>query len=343
MIAEPFTDEATLKDAFSKVVSKREMLRTQMIALQEEMDWLVYEAYGLIDEKADCKMESDDLPEPLSLGQRPFEIWTNAKEDLNAASELIPEDWGEDRRRLWINRFIAIRDNEHIQRIEKPVYKRRWYQPASYEKQFEKAYEWWLLEKAEWWLEKKKDGGPITIEDWAEALWEDNRIQAASEVAKKANNLESFSKVLKRVVNGTTVPEDIPFAVPWNELTSKKIKVPAKVKNIRGKLNVPRERFRLKGKNEYLWAGLDWKQSGTNDDIRKDSGQAGMTKPNIDDWRTWQSLSTWAKTAPVNTYWIDFASTISNKIKKGAKLSQKDQENMKKCWKQAVNNGFEIR
>ncbi|HDZ61589.1 MAG TPA: hypothetical protein ENH40_00385 [Nitrospirae bacterium] len=66
-----------------------------------------------------------------------------------------------------------------------------------------------------------------------------------------------------------------------------------------------------------------------------------MTKPNIDDWKTWQSLSLWAKTAPVNTCWIDFASTISNKIKKGAKLSQKDQENMKKCWKQAVNNGFE--
>ncbi len=259
LIGDPFTDSASLQDALSKVISEREMLRAQMIALQEEMDWLVYEVYGLIDEKADCKMQSDDLPESISLGQRPFEIWTDAKEDLNAACELIPEDWSEDRRRLWINRFIAIRDNEHIQRIEKPVYKRRWYQPASYEKQFEKAYVWWLMEKAEWWLEKKKAGGPVTIDDWAEALWEDNRIQAASEIAKRAKTLGAFLKVLKKVVNETTVPEEIPFAVPWAELQIKGKKIPAKVKNIRGKLNVPRERFRLKGKNEYLWAGLDWK------------------------------------------------------------------------------------
>ncbi len=59
------------------------------------------------------------------------------------------------------------------------------------------------------------------------------------------------------------------------------------------------------------------------------------------DWKTWQSLSTWAKTAPVNTYWINFASSISNKIKNSSKLSQKDQENMRKCWKQAVKNGFQ--
>lgn len=59
------------------------------------------------------------------------------------------------------------------------------------------------------------------------------------------------------------------------------------------------------------------------------------------DHSTWKLLSNWAKTAPVNTYWIDFSSTISNKIKKGSKLTAKEQENMKKCWKQAVKNGFE--
>jgi len=90
--------------------------------------------------------------------------------------------------------------------------------------------------------------------------------------------------------------------------------------------------------------------------IKKDSGQAGMTNSNTigstsskkpgmtkldkNDWKTWAALSVWAKTAPVNTYWIDFASTISNKIKKGSKLSAKDRADMEKSWKQAVKNGF---
>jgi len=32
--------------------------------------------------------------------------------------------------------------------------------------------------------------------------------------------------------------------------------VPVKVKSIRAKLNVPREGFHLRGKSEYLWAGI---------------------------------------------------------------------------------------
>jgi hypothetical protein len=74
--------------------------------------------------------------------------------------------------------------------------------------------------------------------------------------------------------------------------------------------------------------------------IQKSTKKPRTNKKVPTNHRTWQALSRWAKTAPVNTYWIDFASTISNKIKKGSKLSAKEQENMKKCWKQAVKNGF---
>ena len=40
----------------------------------------------------------------------------------------------------------------------------------------------------------------------------------------------------------------MPSAVPWDEIREK---VPAKVKRIRGKLNVPRERFRVTGEGQY--------------------------------------------------------------------------------------------
>ncbi len=57
------------------------------------------------------------------------------------------------------------------------------------------------------------------------------------------------------------MPEDIPWAIPYDELERKrKLNVPTKVKSIRGKLNVPRERFHLRGKTRYLWAGLQFRE-----------------------------------------------------------------------------------
>ena len=55
---------------------------------------------------------------------------------------------------------------------------------------------------------------------------------------------------------GETVPEGIPPAIPWDQL-EKKRKIPAKVKSIRGKLNVPRERFHLTSDDRYRWAGKE--------------------------------------------------------------------------------------
>jgi hypothetical protein len=66
----------------------------------------------------------------------------------------------------------------------------------------------------------------------------------------------AFLKAFKRIIDDETVPEDIPFAVPYEELENRKIKISPKVKSIRGKLNVPRERFHLRARTTYLWAGL---------------------------------------------------------------------------------------
>ena len=40
---------------------------------------------------------------------------------------------------------------------------------------------------------------------------------------------------------------------------SKRSRSAAKIESIRGKLNVPRERFHLRGKTHYLWAGLQFR------------------------------------------------------------------------------------
>ena len=45
---QPFEDTSALRSAYQKTEIVRNRLRAEMIALQEEMDWLVYSAYGLL-------------------------------------------------------------------------------------------------------------------------------------------------------------------------------------------------------------------------------------------------------------------------------------------------------
>ena len=143
----PFTTTAELQERFARAASLREQLRAEMIALQEEMDWLVYAAYDLLDcggkrsatplsagaELSSAASQSvvaaDALPAhsilPLQESERPFRLWA-AEGDFACAVKLIPANWPKSRRALWEARLAAIRDNEHVRRIEQPVYKRRW-------------------------------------------------------------------------------------------------------------------------------------------------------------------------------------------------------------------------
>jgi hypothetical protein len=245
------------------------------------MDWLVYSAYGLLPEdhpavgfvpsplKGEGKGEG--APEPLAREDRPYRLWQRAEGDFAQAIRLIPTNLSDRSKRLWRERLAAIRDNEHIRRIEQPVYKRRWDEqwkvknrwecgPVAYEQELADAFEWWLAEKAEWFLEHKTPNHTVFLSEWAELLRRDKRIQAAVEVvAPSSAGIAGFTGLLKSVVEAESVPEGIPFAKPWDELEKKKLEGLAKARKIRGKLNVPRERFHLVSKGVYKWAGLLFK------------------------------------------------------------------------------------
>ena len=87
------------------------------------------------------------------------------------------------------------------------------------------------------------------------------RFTARREPCLPASGVASFENAFKRIMDEETVPEGVRRAVPYEELEKKrKSKIPPKVKSIRGKFNVPRERFHLRGKSEYLWAGLQFRE-----------------------------------------------------------------------------------
>ncbi len=65
-----------------------------------------------------------------------------------------------------------------------------------------------------------------------------------------------FPAYFLAVVKARSVPADIPWAVSWADL-EKTRKIPTAVKRIRGKLNVPRERFRTTADGRFVWAGME--------------------------------------------------------------------------------------
>jgi hypothetical protein len=271
-LGKSFKTAGELKSAVDEAVKIREQLRAQMIGLQEEMDWIAYVMYGLVptsDGLLPPRMDLQATDLSLRREDRPFTLWAQADEDLEKAIALIPPEWPRERRILWQKRLETIRDHEHVRRIEQPVYKRRWDEqwkvgsrwqcgPIAYDAELVDAFSWWLSEKAEWWLEHKKSGGPASIVEWTQAIASDVRVSVAwevfSETQTRLGRPTDFARFFGDLVKSQSVPADIPFAVPWDEL-EKKRKIPASVKRIRGKLNVPRERFRVTGAGTYVWAG----------------------------------------------------------------------------------------
>ncbi|MGH9453910.1 MAG: IS110 family transposase [Terriglobia bacterium] len=122
---------------------------------------------------------------------------------------------------------------------------RRWV-PPDYEREFAEAFKGWLREKAEFYLEHEVEGGPVSLEDWAVALWRDPRVKAAAEAfhGVPLPNAKKFEPILKDAVEEETVPDDETAFKPRH-------------KQLRGKLNVPRERFRsvVSKPGHYVWAG----------------------------------------------------------------------------------------
>ena len=297
MFRTDFDDAGSLGRAYERVRSERERLRLEMIARQEEIDWLVYALYGLLSQDHPAVQIPSD-PEPLKEECRPFRLWERGHGTLDEALSLIPNDWSGERKALWAARLTAIRDNEHIRRIEQPVHKRRWDEQwkvgnrwrsgdIAYSAEFIKAFEYWLMEKAEWWLQNKRHNASVEFGVWAQALWNDDRIRAAWTIAveqyafleyeivrekaeenggtaplrrKVAADFSSFTRRFKRIIEEETVPEGFPFGVEYDSLEKKlKKEIPAKLKRVRGKLNIPKERFHSVGPSQYKWAGLHFK------------------------------------------------------------------------------------
>jgi uncharacterized protein DUF7008/Eco57I restriction-modification methylase len=132
-------------------------MRERMVAIQEELDWRCYQLYRLLDEN--LGHPSTDVP-PVRLGERAFEIVLARKIAAGEVNSTwferhgstpltaIPDHWPEDYRRLVQRRIDTIGSNPNIALIERSEYKRRW-NTEPWEQQEARALRTCLLDRLE--------------------------------------------------------------------------------------------------------------------------------------------------------------------------------------------------
>lgn len=112
-----------------------ERLRARMVFEQEELDWEVYQHYGLLGE--DLTYAGAEI-DRITTGQRPFEIMLArrmaAGEEKSAWFERhsitplvnLHDSWPKDYKELVQRRLNLIQSDRAIELLEKPEFKRRW-------------------------------------------------------------------------------------------------------------------------------------------------------------------------------------------------------------------------
>jgi hypothetical protein len=223
--------------ALDEASAAQNRIRARMILLQEELDWTVYGAYGLLTPKEvalttlqvdPAELSDADLPQ-LQLGQRAFEIalkrrvdngeietaWFDRHKSTEYATAEIP-DWPEAEayKKVVKARLDLIESNKDIRFIERPEYKRRWSREPWKDREAA-ALRAWLLdaaEREELWFEERGDytsPRTLTVFQLADALRHDEDVEAVRAIyaARHLDNRDaSLATVLAAVVEAEHVP-----------------------------------------------------------------------------------------------------------------------------------------
>ncbi len=198
----------------------------QMVALQEELDWLCYRLYGIDTDPDAVVLGPADNPS-LTPGLRPFEI-TLAREDAERRAAIARGEEPDEQPTAWFARhgWEAVTDTaaigdaryrqiveERLARtaaspllslVEQPTYKRRWSRP-DYEAQEREALDGWLADRLEDWA--KGQAGPWTLGRAATALETDAGVRAVVEVRTGRTDF-SLEAELRRLVEADSVPSN---------------------------------------------------------------------------------------------------------------------------------------
>lgn len=158
-------ESANLRELLASALDLATNHRRKLIAWQEELDWQIYEAFGLVEPDDGVSVpegEAMDLVYDfgLELGQRAFEIVLARKMEAGEVQTTwfarhgstpiteLPSHWPSRYRELVEKRIRRIETDANIRLIEQPEYKRRW-NTEPWDEQLKKALKQWLLARLE--------------------------------------------------------------------------------------------------------------------------------------------------------------------------------------------------
>lgn len=214
--------------------TSQEALRRRMTALQEELDWQVYGAYGLLssaESRATTVPSAGTVP-PVAPGERAFEIllarragpvaraWFS-RQGITPVRE-VPEHWPAAYRRIVQARVDLLGARADLGLVETPECKRRW-AVEPWELREGRALRRWLLERCEdWslWIEVREGVARPRVQTVAQLAERLRREPDARDVVSVAelyatSHLGSPGLDLGRVLEGLLDAEHVPYLAAW--------------------------------------------------------------------------------------------------------------------------------
>jgi hypothetical protein len=216
--------EVPTRNRLEAVRAENERIRERMIASQEELDWAVYQRYGLItDAEAASLVASAEIVPELRLGERAFEIVMARR---MAVGELatqwfarhrskpiteIPAHWPDAYKQVVARRIEFIETDRNIGLIERPECKRRW-QSVPWETKEREALTTWLLDRCEdksLWFGPDAQPRPLTVNSLAD------KLRADPDFVSVARLLAGEDTDLADVLEDILATEHVPFLAQY--------------------------------------------------------------------------------------------------------------------------------
>ena len=182
----------SLGDALRVLTDADSELSARMVSLQEELDWMMLRAYGLV---SDALVVLGESAPPILPGQRAFEILL-AREVVAGETETawferhgssptteIPAFWPTQYRELVEQRIALIESDLDIGLIERPEHKRRWTRAS--------------------WEERLRDSLARMVLDALDDrdLWSDLRLRSTVELTDVLRALPRLVEAIEMLAN----------------------------------------------------------------------------------------------------------------------------------------------